>query len=385
MSGRGLSAVGRRAVASRFVIDQITLPILQMLQFRYSFRPALSIQVACALMLLAFALPRLAHAGEIILLNGDRLSGDIIERTRDAIVIEHTALGRINVPIDSIRHVRTDKVLLPATPDAPEVPKVPIVPLSEPDEPEHAAEVHRPAAPPATPPTPPQPDIEWSSQAEIGLNATAGTSDSIRLRAAFRTARSSPFNTFRYDITYRFGEERNKRTQNALTTGVFSEWPFPESPWSMFAQGRYDYSEFQSWDHRLSSGTGFGYRLFDITKITGTGDEVDIFNMKLRGGVGVRKEFGSLDEEFDPEGIAGFELGWRINDVMRIAGGTTAFPSLDRLSEYRIISSIDWIIDIDWASGMALKLGAAHEFESRTDPGISGHDLSVYGTLVISF
>jgi hypothetical protein len=87
----------------------------------------------------------------------------------------------------------------------------------------------------------------------------------------------------------------------------------------------------------------------------------------------------------DPEGIAGFELGWRINDAMRLAGGTTAFPSLDRLSEYRIISSIDWIIDIDWASGMALKLGAAHEFESRTDPGISGHDLSVYGTLVISF
>lgn len=322
------------------------------------------------------------------MLNGDRFSGDIIERTRESIVLEHGALGRIQVPIDSIRVVRTEKVLLPRVPDAPPIP---VVPLDEaPDETgEPRADVPEPddPSPPADPPEPAEPDtdVTWDSHLEVGLNATAGTSDAIRIRTALRATRQAPDNTFRYDATYRFGKDRGTRTQNTLTTGVFSEWPFPESPWSMFLQGRYDFSEFQSWDHRISGGTGFGYRLFDITKRIDDSNEVDVFNVRLRGGAGVRKEFGSVEDDFDPEGIAGFEFGWRINESMHLEGGATAFPSLDRINEYRLISSVDWIIDLDWASGVALKIGAAHEFESRTDPGISKHDLSVYGTLMISF
>lgn len=333
-------------------------------------------------MLCLLACPRSVSAGEIFLLNGDRLSGDIIERTRESIVIDHAALGRMDVPIDSIRLVRTEKVLHPRVPDAPSVPVVP--PDAELAKPEEKP-ADRPPADEPPPPSAPKSEVEWKSHAELGLNATAGTSDTIRLRAALRATRHAPNNTFRYDTTYRFGKDRGTRTQNALTAGIFSEWPFPESPWSMFLQGRYDFSEFQSWDHRASGGTGFGYRLFDITRVADDGNEVDIFNMRLRGGAGVRKEFGSIEDDFDPEGIAGFEFGWRMNAAMRVEGGATAFPSLERLSEYRLVSSMDWIIDLDWASGVALKIGAAHEYESRTDPGISNHDLSVYGTLMISF
>jgi len=346
--------------------------------------------ISWTILLFALVPSRAALGDEVLLINGDRLTGDVVERTRESIVLEHAALGRINVPIDSIRLVRTKKTLLPRTPDAPSVP---VVPPDEDGKPDASTDRDTDAddAPAGDPSDADAPaaeddaDAEWSSQFEIGLNATAGTSETKRLRTSFQTTRSSPINTFRYDATYRFGEDRGTRTQNSLTTGVFTEWPYPDSPWSMFLQGRYDYSEFQSWDHRISSGIGAGYQLFDVSRLNDDNEEVPVFNLKLRGGAGLRKEFGSIEEPFDPEGIAGFELGWRINDSMRLEGGATAFPSLVSMHEFRVISSVDWIIDIDWASGMALKLGAAHEYESETDPGVSKHDLSVYGTLLISF
>jgi hypothetical protein len=345
-----------------------------------------------------------AHGGEIILLNGDRLSGDIIERTVDAIVIEHTALGRIEVPIHSIRVVRTTKVLLPSVPGAMEVQIVPPdadleSPRPDPDdaaEPDQAEQDPEPEAESAeaervgvepTPIAAPQrkPSVEWRTQLELGLSATAGTSETVRFRSSIRTTRNSPRSTFRFDATYRYAEDRSNRTQNALTTGMFTDWPFPDTPWSVFAQGRYDYSEFQSWDHRLSTGGGFGYRLFDLKRVFDDGEEDDYLRLNLRGGAGLRKEWGSRDDDLDPEGIAGFDLGWRMNQFMRLEGGSTYFPTLNRLDDYRIVSNIDWIIDIDWLSGTSIKIGASHEYNAKVDPGISRHDLSIYGTLMINF
>lgn len=331
--------------------------------------------------------------------NGDRLSGTVIDRTIDQVILEHDVFGRIDVPIASIREVRTSRVLFPTKPQPPEGKPLPIVLITPPGDPtsDDTAEISDPPPPP-----PPvvevrdvrgpdraeedtKPEATWRSHIELGVVASEGNTQNVRLRSSFRTSRSSPTNEFRYDATYRLTSERGDRTENRFTTGAFSEWPFRENRWSYFAQGRYDFAEFQSWDHRITAGGGLSFKLFDLQREREEGRHVDYFQLRLRGGAGFKREIGSLDDMFEPEGIFGFEMFWNINEWMRFEAGSTAFPTLDHLEDYRVVSNADWIIDINRLEGISLKLGAAHEFQSETSPGVSSHDLTAYATLVISF
>ena len=84
-----------------------------------------------------------------------------------------------------------------------------------------------------------------------------------------------------------WGVRRRKQDYGA---GVFSEWPLGGSPWSVFVDGRYDYDEFKSWLHRVNGHAGLGYQLINN----------DTFKLKLRGGAGASKEWGSDNDHIVP-------------------------------------------------------------------------------------
>lgn len=330
-------------------------------------------RTAFALMLAAAAVSA-ACAEEIELISGERIEGRIAQRSAELIVLEHAILGQLEIPRQAIRSI-DGRPLSPAEEQAPrlEGQKKPV-----------AEETGEKAAPPPGPPPPPV-KAQWDAQLELGVSARAGTTEESNFRSALRATRKAAGHEFRYDATYRLATSRGDRTENRFSTGFFSEWERPRPGWTAFAQGRFDMAEFQAWDQRLTAAGGLGYHLIQVKSIDDEGNPVDVFTLTGRAGIGLRQEFGSPNEDLSPEGLLGAEFAYRVNRHQSITGDTTLYPDLNDTKEFRLVSQLNWMINIDQMDGIALKLGLSHEYESRTAPGVAHYDLAAFAALVIDF
>jgi putative salt-induced outer membrane protein YdiY len=317
-----------------------------------------------------------ALAEEVELISGERLTGRIARRSAERLVLDHAILGSLGIPLSAVRSI-DGRPLPPAEEQAPR--------QSAEESAERKPSAEKEAEATATEPPQPPPAPEWDSQIELGAAAREGTTDEANLRAALRTTRRRPGHQFKYDATYRLATVRGDRTENRFSTGFFSEWDRPRPRWTAFAQGRYDMAEFQSWEQRLTAAGGVGYRLMDLKCTDEEGRPYDAFVLIGRIGAGLRQEWGSENEDLSPEGLLGAEFTYRVNSHQTLAGETTAYPDLGDTGEFRLVSALNWSLDIDRADGISLKFGFTHEYESRTGSGVSHNDLAAFGALVIDF
>ena len=309
--------------------------------------------------------------------SGDRVSGTLLSHDGDSITIEHDLFGRQVIPATQLTGLSLSMPKSPA-----EVSDIATEPeLVEPTTDTPPVSVLDTTAPAA--PSEPEPNWDWSL--ELGGTFRAGNTEDQAGRLVVNAARTSPSNTLRLDAGYRVAARDGDRTENRVTTGAYSEWPRQSTRWSTFAQGRYDIDEFQSWDSRLTASGGVSYHFIDDKTLNEASQIESALALSMRVGAGVRQEFGSLQEDAVPEGVLGANLSWTISPRQRMNANSTFFPDLDQNSEYRVVSNVDWSIDLDHMDGISLKLGVAHEFESTTDPGIEENDVSAYATLVLDF
>ena len=128
-----------------------------------------------------------------------------------------------------------------------------------------------------------------------------------------------------------------------------------------------------------------GYRLLDLKGTDEAGKPLDLFNLTVRLGGGIRKEYGSLNEKVAPEGLLGAEFAYRISSNQQLAGQTTIYPDLSESGDFRVVSNLDWSIDIDRMDGISLKVGLVHEYEARTANNVPHNDIAAHAGLVIAF
>ncbi len=313
----------------------------------------------------------------VILISGERLEGVVIDEDDETVVLRHHLLGRLNIDRENIEEMH---LYSPA--DPPEDPEEDPEEDAEPPDPD---EERRPADGEEPLPTPPEPPIEWDSRLELSLNLREGRSTTRDGRVTWESGFSTEKQTFRYDTSYRIRADRSNRTEQRFTIGTFWERPRISTPWSVFAQGRYEYDEFNAWDQRVTASGGFGYQLLTRDDVDEDGNEFERWNVKLRGGLGGRREFGSDDEDLNPEGLIGGELVYRLSPRQRFNAVSTYFQTLDEKEDFRIVTNAEYEVDIDQLNGMSLKLGLAHEHQAQTPANVRRDDLSIFAALVLNF
>jgi len=267
------------------------------------------------------------NADEIRLNNGDVLKGTIVERNAARIVLQHDQLGRLVIS-------RADIASPP-----PELVKV------------------------------------WKTSVDVAANGASGNTDNQSFRFALGAVREAENKRLALDTSYTLGYTDGKQDQNKFTAGALQYWFSMNTPWLVFADARYDSDDFQTWRHRLAAHSGPGYRFIATETFTFIG----------RAGLGVAKEWGSLEEESRPEGLVGVQALWKVSDRQSLAAEKTAYPSLKDGSDYRIVSKLDWALRVDEAANMSLIAGLYHEYQSHADPGFRNYDLNVFAGLRFLF
>lgn len=330
-------------------------------------KPALHV-TGMLVAVVCFAATPLA-ADEVDLATGETLRGQIVEQNDTELVLEHPVLGLVTVPADQVAAVRRDEVEA-----APEE-------QAEAEEEQAASEedgVEEAAEPEAEPEAPAQDRFleGWDLSLSLGFAGTEGNSTSRSFNAQFKANKETEQLRWLFDNKYFFGSSDGTTTQNEFNSTLTRDWLEPGNPWFYFAKGIYDYNQFEPWDHRASAFGGAGYEFVKREDLAVNG----------RLGAGLTKEFGDEADDLRPEALIGLELlRWHITENQNLTAATTLYPDLSDLPENRVVSNIEWTVDIDHADGLKLKLGAEHEYESSTEGDADHNDLTYYGALTYDF
>ncbi len=276
-----------------------------------------------------------AVAESFVLANGDKLTGDVVERDAERIVIEHPVFGRVEIPVTELE-----------------------------------------------PPEPPDPGAfglgilrGWDRSIEISASGSNGNSDTTSLRGGIDLSSETERRRWNLSSRYFWTQTDGSTEKNNARVLADRNWLFPGSPWFMFTNFRYDYDQFREWDHRLNSSIGPGYELIRSERL----------DLTTGVGLSVVREFGGEDDEVALEGLWGFSGTWRIAEGHKLTFSNVLFPSLTEAGEYRNLSNVDWKMSLSEEYGISLKFGVENEYISDVAEGTENNDLRYYSGISYDF
>ncbi len=217
---------------------------------------------------------------------------------------------------------------------------------------------------------------QWTGGVEAGLNGSTGNTETFNLRAGAKAERKGEHWENKFDILYNRATDDGTTTKNRVEANLRNDYKFGgESRWRLFTTVKYEYDDFQDWNHRLSFGAGVGYALIQSERTLLVG----------RAGIGVRKEFGGSRNEWIPEGILGLDFEHKLTERQKLTATVDYLPSLDPWGPYRLNAKAAWEVLVDPESKLSLKIGAEDRYDS--DPGADRkkNDLDYFAMLVWAF
>jgi putative salt-induced outer membrane protein YdiY len=213
----------------------------------------------------------------------------------------------------------------------------------------------------------------WDTGIELGINGSAGTSDSFSMRTGGYMKRESRFSKLDLSLYYNRTDSGGTITQNNAQFDVRNDWLLDDkSPWTLFGQNSEFYDEFKDFNVQSNLDTGLGYRFFHDKKLELIG----------RVGGGTSREFGGADERWVPEGLFGVEYSQQICQTQKIYGKLDYFPEIDQASSYRVVADTGWEVVLVQPSNLSMKLCATDRYDSTPTGGAEPHLLN-YSVMLI--
>ncbi len=212
--------------------------------------------------------------------------------------------------------------------------------------------------------------VDWDGGVELGINGTEGNAQSFSMRAGANLERETEHNTWKAELIYAKTEANSLKTQHEAFLRLKYERLF-ESPWTWYVRLGGAYDEFRAFDLRLALYSGLGYRYID-TEFT---------KLKSRLGAGVSREFGGPNDQYVPEANLGLDFEKQLTDRQKFTATLDYFPDWRDSSSYRTVSDVAWVLLLDEASDLNLKISLIHQYDS-TPEGQEPSDM-IYGIVLL--
>ena len=263
-----------------------------------------------------------ALCDEVKLRSGDVLQGTIVEHTEIHVILEHADLGKLTIPgnmVVSIAQAGQEELQPPA----------------------------------------PEPKPKWGFSVVFGgVFSNDDEGEKLDLNSRFNANRETPRLETDLSMSYIFKLKDEGVDENNFTTILKQTWLLLDTAWFYLAMGRYDYDEFRSWQQRLQTHGGAGYRLIDREDL----------RLSPFAGLGFRKDIGSEEELFLLEGVLGLAFSWKAITRQRLDLVSAYYPGITE-NEYRIVNTADWKIPMGEKARLSFNTHLDHEHASNPDPG----------------
>ncbi|MHC4217759.1 MAG: DUF481 domain-containing protein [Planctomycetota bacterium] len=214
--------------------------------------------------------------------------------------------------------------------------------------------------------------LPWKAAIDFALTSVTGNTEEQTMRFGFNGGYETEKTRLTIDASYYLKVSRGTTTDNKFTAGSRHDWLWPDSRWFWFVGGRLDYDQFESWETRMNFQGGPGYQLLK--------KEDNDLNMTLDvyGGIGARKEWGSLNDEWKPEGLLAIDYTYFITERMRFDIDAAFFPAFEDFKDYRFRSTATWRYALTEEQNLSLVIGYLLEYQSIADPGKETTDFRLW-------
>jgi len=281
------------------------------------------------------------YAGQIVLSNGDRLSGKLVQVADGKVHFTSDLVGDVTIPTDKVLTFTTDEpvkiVLQDETVLSRQITAAAggVLTLGE-SSVANVEQIKMADVIAINPPTPESP--KWQGSVSVGWTSVHGNTRSESLNAAAQASlrREGDRTTFGFD--YGRGEQEDRSTGEDVTT---EDWwrargkydYFLGEKWYGFLEGRYETDKIAELDRRLIGGVGAGYQWI----------ESDRMNFATEAGIAYLTERFDNDTPGNSEASAqaGYHFDMKLNDRLKFINDLTYYPSFGQFSDYFLTTTAE--------------------------------------------
>ena len=280
-----------------------------------------------------------AGGAKLELINGDRITGDLVKLVDGKLVMQTELAGTIKVDVENIETLSSEMPVSIHFPDGTEINapvekaaggKIRIAgETSEIRQTELADILINP--PKKEPP-------RWKGEVSVGLTYTSGNTNNETYAVSGGLKKETERDTITFAADVYKKKVKPKGTSEKVTT---EDWWKTRGKYELnlsdrkyiFGEGRYEVDEVALLDRRIIAGGGFGYKWI----------KSDIENFSVEGGL------SNVYEKYDDgsgstsnlSASAAYHYDRRINDTFSLKHDTSFFPSTEDISDYYLTTSFE--------------------------------------------
>ncbi|MDX1776274.1 MAG: DUF481 domain-containing protein [Desulfobulbales bacterium] len=316
------------------------------------------IRTVCLLVCLAGVFTGTAVADEVILDNGDRLTGKIIEIRDGVMILDTSHSGTINVQFEAVRQISSSEAVELHLADG-EILKGKITTTTG----NQVAVDEGPGREAVTVGLdnivalnpPPKEPATWKGNVSVGGSWQDGNSDTMNVSAGALAVRRTDNDRFLINFLYNKTEDDGRRTAEN-TWGQLKYDYFLSPKWYLYLNVDMLSDEFQDINFRTSVGPGFGYQIWDEANRS----------LALEAGISYTNEDRDLGEDNDwISARIGINFLYKLFDRIIFTDQFVIYPNLDDTGEYTLRNEA--AISTDIGANWSLKL--SNIWVSNSDPG----------------
>jgi putative salt-induced outer membrane protein YdiY len=280
-----------------------------------------------------------ASADTLKLANGDELNGEIVEWAVDYVVIDHPQLGRVRISLEQL-DLDTG--------------------------------------------TPPSRGFfgttflrGWNRNIDIGWTGRVGSTDTLNITAGLNFNYTDEFTRWKLTGRYFINEssDTDDDQDHNARVDLRRDWLFPGHDWFAFVAGRYQFDQYENWQHRTVFSVGPGYNLVHS----------EAHKLDLRAGPTLTKEY-SGDRDSKGEVLFGVDYDWTISSRSSLHfANDFYFQYTPVFADFRILTTAEWKLRILEAPSLSLKIGGSNEYDNDPGEGDEANDLRYYLSLGLDF
>ncbi len=301
-------------------------------------------QRLCAVMATLILWAGVVRADEVVLTNGDRLTGTIVKMTDGKLVFKSPAAGDVTVPFKDVQTLSSSAPVTLLLSDG-----TVMIRQLRPGQPgQIVVEAQGAVAAQTLPLTgvtainlPPKPEPKWTGSITGSVTSTHGNTKTESVAASLSLLRRSEQDRITVGADYGKSKQTDRDTKIETTT---EDWWRARAQYDYFftkqffgfVNGRYEKDAVAALDRRVVVGGGAGYQWIETERTT--------FSTNL--GLASLYEKYDVDPPADDSNSqlslqAGYNVDHKITDTLRFVHELTYYPSLEQFSDYYLTTTAE--------------------------------------------
>ena len=338
-----------------------------------------------------FAHGRAAQPVHLVLRNGDRLTGTIVEEDATRVVLTNQVIGRVQVPVSQIEKREPVVVTVGAQPSYPPNTNAPsglLLPRPSLEQSKRyeelvdlfktgritagqfekrRAEIFGPVVPGRGGPK------QWSGEVLSGIDLGYGANTRQYFSGRFKLSYTDTRLRNAYDSLFSYGRTDGELSANRLDAMDKVDYDLSRRHY-LYGLAGAGYDELRKIDYNLQAGTGAGRRLVIRTNF--------IFNAEMGGNYQLQNFQEGMDSDLFYYRLAE-DLKWSISPKVTFDEKLEYKPQWNDLGEFKIRGEVNlryWLLN-----NLSLNVTVIDHYDTRVATGVDENDLQILSSVGVKF